>query len=128
MRREGIRHEAYLDTRGIWTIGVGHTGPEVHRGLIWTDEQIADEFMRDSQWAVRAVNCVVASLNQNMFDALVSFTFNVGAGAFGTSTMKKFLDKGLYKDAADQFPLWDKPPEILGRRLEEQKQFLSLTN
>lgn len=126
MKREGIRHEAYLDTRGIWTIGVGHTGPEVHRGLVWTDEQIADEFMRDVQWAVRAVNCVVAPLNQNMFDALVSFTFNVGMKAFGTSTMKRYLDAGLFKDAANEFDKWNQPPEIVGRRMEEKAQFLEV--
>jgi lysozyme len=44
---EGRRHEAYQCTMGVWTIGIGHTGPEVHSGLTWTDDQIDDAFDAD---------------------------------------------------------------------------------
>jgi len=44
---EGRRHKAYKCTQGVWTIGVGHTGPEVHEGLEWTDEQIDAAFELD---------------------------------------------------------------------------------
>jgi lysozyme len=122
--REGKRNKAYLDTKKIWTIGVGHTGDEVHEGLVWFDSDILQAFQKDVKWAEDAVNTVKAVLNQNMFDALVSFVFNVGATAFAKSTMKKLLDQGLYKDAADQFDQWHKPPEIIGRRNGEKAQFL----
>jgi lysozyme len=122
--REGSENRAYKDTKGIWTIGVGHTGPEVKQGLVWSDDKVNSEFIKDVQWAVDAVNQTVVPLNQNMFDALVSFTFNVGSHAFLTSTMKKLLDQGLYKDAADQFDRWNKPPEIVARRSGEKQQFL----
>ncbi len=48
MAREGKRNEAYLDTAEppVWTIGYGHTGPEVHEGLVWTDEQVEEAFGR----------------------------------------------------------------------------------
>lgn len=122
--REGVRNKAYQDSKGIWTIGVGHTGPEVKSGVVWTDSQVNDAFMHDIQWAVDTVNGVQTQLNQNMFDALVSFVFNVGKYAFATSTMKKLLDKGLYKDAAEEFDKWVYPPEIKGRRMSEKNQFL----
>lgn len=123
--REGFKNRAYKDSKGIWTIGVGHTGPEVKQGLVWTDDQVVATLLKDVQWAVEAVNQVVVPLTQNMFDALVSFTFNVGSHAFLTSTMKKLLDRGLYKDAAEQFDRWNKPPEIVGRRTSEKQQFLT---
>jgi len=44
---EGRRNEAYQCSMGVWTIGIGHTGPEVHEGLVWTDDQIDDAFDAD---------------------------------------------------------------------------------
>lgn len=122
--REGVRYKAYKDTKGIWTIGVGHTGPEVKEGLVWTDNQVNQAFMHDIQWAVDSINGVNAVLNQNQFDALVSFVFNIGATAFATSTMKRLLDKGKYAEAAAQFDRWVIPKEITSRRMSEKAQFL----
>jgi lysozyme len=123
--REGFRNKAYRDTKGILTIGVGHTGPEVHEGLVWTDKQVAEAEAKDLQWAEEAVNKVKAPLTQNQFDALVSFVFNIGANAFAKSTMKKLLDAGDYAGAAKQFDRWVIPVEITGRRMSEKAQFLS---
>jgi len=121
--REGKRNKAYRDTKGIWTIGVGHTGPEVHEGLLWSDTQIMDAFKADVKWAEDAVNSCTHPLNQHQFDALVSFVFNIGAGAWHKSTMKKLLQLGNVAAATDQFDRWRFPPEILGRRMQEKKQF-----
>lgn len=123
--REGKRNKAYLDTKGIPTIGVGHTGPEVKLGLIWTDEQIEYALAKDVLWAEEAVNDVNCLLNQTQFDALVSFVFNIGASAFAKSTIKKLLDKGEIKLAAEQFNRWIIPKEITARRMSEKAQFLS---
>lgn len=121
--REGRRLRAYLDTKGIPTIGVGHTGPEVHLNLVWTNQQVMEAFKRDVRWAEDAVNSCTYPLKQNQFDALVSFVFNVGAGAFNRSTLKKLVNLGNLKAAADQFDRWKIPPEIVGRRMQEKKQF-----
>lgn len=123
IQREGFRNTAYRDTKGILTIGVGHTGPEVRAGLTWTDEQVEEAFKKDVKWAVEAVNKVLQPLTQNMFDALVSFTFNVGKAAFLNSTMRKLLDKGDYAGAKAQFDRWHIPKEIIGRRNSERDQF-----
>lgn len=123
--REGKKNKAYLDTKGIPTIGVGHTGPEVKMGLVWTDQQIEYALAKDVLWAEEAVNEVNCILTQNQFDALVSFVFNIGASAFAKSTMKKLLDKGEIKLAAEQFNRWIIPKEITSRRMSEKQQFLS---
>lgn len=124
--REGSKRKAYRDVKGILTIGVGHTGPEVKDGLIWTDAQIRDAFDKDVAWAVDTVNeSVKVPLNQNMFDALVSFIFNVGKYAFTQSTMLKLLNLGFYKDASNEFDKWNKPAAIVARRASEKQQFLA---
>lgn len=123
--REGRRKAAYQDSKGIWTIGVGHTGPEVKRGLVISDAEIDRLLEMDVKWAEDAVNQVQSPLNQNMFDALVSFTFNVGKYEFLASTMKRMLDEGDYKGAWQQFDRWVIPKEITGRRMDEKKQFIT---
>ena len=124
-QREGTRFTAYKDTKGIWTIGVGHTGPEVVEGLKWTSAQVDFALAKDVLWAEEAVNEVNSILTQNQFDALVSFVFNVGATAFAKSTMKRMLDAGKFDEAALQFNRWVIPKEITGRRMSEKAQFLS---
>ena len=123
--REGLRLKAYKDTKGIWTIGVGHTGPEVTEGLVWTKEKAHEVFKQDVAWAEDAVNLVRVPLTVNQFDALVSFVFNVGAGAFKRSTMLKMLNVGDYAGAAKQFDRWVIPIEITSRRMSEKAQFLT---
>lgn len=126
-KREGRRKKAYLDTKGIPTIGIGHTGPEVYMGLVWTDQQIDDAFADDIKWAEDAVNKYVkVALTQNQFDALVSFTFNVGKTAFIRSTLVKMLNAGDYEGAAKQFDRWHIPAEIISRRDSERDQFNGL--
>ncbi len=123
--REGSRNKAYKDTKGIWTIGVGHTGPEVVAGLQWTDAQVADALRADVRIAEKAiVDNVKVFLTQDQFDALASFIFNVGTGAFKRSTLLKVLNLGNYKEAAAQFDRWNIPPEIIGRRNSEKAQFI----
>jgi lysozyme len=125
-KREGVRMRAYLDTKGIPTIGVGHTGPEVYIGLVWTMQQVDDAFADDIQWAEDAVNGYVkVALTQNQFDALVSFVFNIGETQFRRSTLLKVLNKGDYIEAANCFDMWHKPVAIIGRRDSEKAQFLS---
>lgn len=126
---EGCKLFAYLDTGGVWTIGVGHTGPEVVKGLSCTMEQAMKWLAEDSTEAQEAVNKLVkVPLTQNQFDALVSFVFNVGVNAFAKSTMLRKLNLGDYAGASKEFPRWNKDngKEILGltkRRLLEQGVF-----
>jgi lysozyme len=122
--REGSRKKAYQDTKGIWTIGVGHTGPEVVKGLVWSDQQILDQLRKDVAITEKCLDDnVVVLLGQDQVDALCSFIFNVGVNAFRRSTMLKFINKGMMKEAANEFDRWHIPPEITSRRNSEKSQF-----
>lgn len=124
IQREGSKTFAYKDVKGIWTIGVGHTGPEVVEGLVWTTAKIDAVLLTDITWAEAAVNAVDCPLSENQFDALVSFVFNIGASAFYNSTMRRLLNKGEYELAAKQFDRWVIPKKITARRMSEKAQFL----
>ena len=126
---EGCKLFAYLDTGGVWTIGVGHTGPEVVKGLSCTLEQVTKWLAEDVREAEDAINRLVkVPLTQNQFDALVSFVFNVGVNAFKGSTMLQKLNGKDYVGASNQFPRWNKDngrviTGLTKRRLLEQSVF-----
>lgn len=123
-QREGKRNDAYLDSVGVATIGVGHTGPEVHLGLHWTDQQVEAALAKDIHKFEDAVNFSVnVPIPQCSFDALVSFSFNVGDQALKTSTLVKKINAGDMEEAAHQFDRWHIPPEITPRRNAEREQF-----
>lgn len=112
-RFEGLELEAYQDSVGIWTIGYGHTDeagePRVTPGMRITEQEAEAILRRDLGQYERAVNRLVkVDLNQNEFDALVSFTFNLGAGALGSSTALKRLNAGDRAGAAEALTWWNK--------------------
>ena len=129
-----IVHEAivlsrYRDSKGIWTIGVGHTRaagglvPEAFTGLLTIGEAL-DLLRSDVANYEAAVNAAVGvPLRQHEFDALVSFHYNTGAIA--SATLTATLNGGDYKLAGEQFLNWLKPPEIKRRRQAESTLFLN---
>ncbi len=136
-RFEGLELEAYQDIAGIWTIGYGHTGPDVQPGMKISERDAEELLRRDLKPREQAVaSATKASLNQNEFDALVSFVYNVGANAFRGSTALKRLNKGDRIGAADALTWWNKATvggvlrEVLGltrRRAAERALFLTPT-
>jgi len=128
---EGCSLTAYWDSLGsVWTIGYGHTGG-VHKGQVITKQKALDLLKSDCSGAASAVNRLVkVAINQNQFDALVSFTFNCGSGALQSSTLLKLLNAGDYKGAANEFPKWNHAggkvvAGLTRRRNAEKKLFLS---
>jgi lysozyme len=133
-RFEGFRSEAYKDTGGVFTIGYGTTTwneKPVVAGQTITEKEAILALQHDVAWAQTAINQLVrVPLTQNMFDALSSFVYNIGADAFSKSTMLKLLNSGDYRGAANQFTRWvfDNGKQIAGlvsRRLTEQSLFTS---
>lgn len=129
-RFEGLRLEAYQDRAGLWTCGYGHTSG-VKSGDTCTSAQ-ADEWLEsDVADAERAVNVLVkVPLNQNQFDALVSFTYNLGWSALEGSTLLRILNAGATSLAAREFLKWDHVAGVvseglLRRRTAEQELFLT---
>ncbi|MEM9421093.1 MAG: lysozyme [Pseudomonadota bacterium] len=108
-RFEGLRLEAYYDDVGVLTIGWGHTGSDVFEGQVITEPQAEDLLAKDLQRFESGVNgSVKVRITQSMFDALVSFSYNVGVGALKKSTALKRLNKGDYEGAAEALTWWNK--------------------
>jgi GH24 family phage-related lysozyme (muramidase) len=129
-KHEALRLEAYLPTpNDVWTIGYGHT-KTAKKGMRITERGAEELLKGDIAWAEAAVrNRVKVPLNQNQFDALVSFVFNVGETAFASSTLLRLLNQGKYQEAADQLLRWDKQKGkvlrgLTRRRAEERSLFL----
>ena len=85
-QHEGFRARAYKCPADVWTIGFGHTRG-VKSGDVITKEQGERFLIQDVQIAEQEVNSHGLTFNQNQFDALVSFVFNVGSGNFTRSTL-----------------------------------------
>jgi len=108
-RSEGFRSRVYLDAAGFPTIGYGHRllHPESFSNGI--DEVQAERILaydvREAEQAV--LRLVKVPLNQGQFDALVDFSFNLGAGKLAESTLLKDLNAGRYDAAQEQLLLWD---------------------
>lgn len=130
---EGLVLKAYPDpaTGGKpWTIGYGHT-----KGVKQGDkisEQTAEEFLKNDLklFEAEVSSLIKVSINQNQFDALVSFAFNNGSNALSGSTLLKRLNEGNFRAAADQFTRWVYANNkfmkgLYNRRQAERELFLS---
>lgn len=103
---EGLKLEAYKDSAGTWTIGYGHTSG-VYEGQTITKDKAIEFLKQDIKSAENAVNNLVkVEINQNQFDALVSFTYNLGSGSLSRSTLLEKLNSGDIEGAADEFDRW----------------------
>lgn len=106
-RWEGLELVAYRDVAGVWTIGYGHTGPDIDPGATITEAEAETLLRRDlvsREETVSGLVCV--PLNQHEFDALVSFEFNTG-GLVRSTTLKR-LNKGDRPGAAEALAWWNK--------------------
>ncbi len=118
---EGVVLHPYICPGGYMTIGVGHmlTKSELHSGkinigdesVIWqkglTHKQADTLLAKDLEEVERQVDAMVsAPLTQGQFDALVSFVFNVGPGAFANSTLRKLVNLRRYSEVPGQFRRW----------------------
>ena len=132
---EGFRAKPYADSGGKMTVGYGHLivpGDGVGgSGDVITTLKATELLSGDVGRTVGAVNNGVTSIIiQNQFDALVIFAYNVGTGAFGSSTLLRMLNAGDVQGAAEQFLRWDRVGGVpnaglRNRRLAEQKLFLT---
>ncbi|NJL51166.1 MAG: lysozyme [Hydrococcus sp. SU_1_0] len=126
---EGLRLAAYQCSAGVWTIGYGHT-KTAKPGKCITLEQANKLLTEDVVGFEQAVRMLVkVPLNQNQFDALVSFAFNVGVSGFQNSQLLVSLNKGHYSVAAKQLMRWVhagkvRIPGLVRRRQREYDLFM----
>lgn len=130
---EGLRLTSYQDQGGVWTIGYGSTmnvWPNMTITQEEADDRLATQLFQTEQCVI---NSVSVPLNQNQFDALVSFVYNIGCGAFKKSTLLKLLNYSSYQGAANQLLAWNKVNGVLNvgltnRRNKEREVFLEVPN
>jgi len=135
---EGWSSTPYQDPGGVWTIGFGSTydlnGNKVTKdtppitkpeGIVLLERELTSAYQIVN-------NDVRVSLTDEQREALDDFVFNVGQGNFEASTLLKYLNEGLYEQAAEQLILWDKQKGVvlaglLKRRYQEMTTFISGT-
>jgi len=126
-RFEGLRLKPYLCPAGIATVGYGHTYLVNINDPAITEEEADRLLAQDIKLYEKAVNEMVkVPINQNMFDSLISFAFNLGTGALRGSTLMKKLNSG--KPCAEEFDRWifaagKALPGLVRRRAAERRLF-----
>ena len=132
---EGCKLTAYQDSVGVWTIGYGWTKPvdgKPIRAGMTIKQETAERLLKTGlvSYESDVSRLVKVGLTQGQFDALVSFTYNLGARSLSTSTLLRKLNAGDYATAADEFLRWNKAGgKVLNgltrRREAERALFLS---
>jgi GH24 family phage-related lysozyme (muramidase) len=132
---EGCKLTAYQDSVGVWTIGYGWTQPvdgKPIRAGKTIKQETAERLLKTGlvSYESDVSRLVKVGLTQGQFDALVSFTYNLGARSLSTSTLLRKLNAGDYAGAADEFLRWNKADgKVLNgltrRREAERALFLS---
>lgn len=127
-RWEGLRTNAYQCPAKVWTIGYGHTRG-VKPDMMISHQHAEDLLLEDLMEYEEAVRELVkVPLSQGQFDALVSFSFNVGVGALASSTLLRKLNQGQYREAVAELHRWNKAgktvlPGLVERRNDEHALF-----
>lgn len=105
---EGLELTAYQDPAGIWSIGYGHTPS--YEGQTITDVDAAELLAADVGWACACVYGATHDVptTDNQFSAMVSIAYNIGAGAFRSSSVLRLHREDDSANAARAFLLWDK--------------------
>lgn len=132
---EGCKLTAYQDSVGVWTIGYGWTQPvdgKPIRAGMTIKQETAERLLKTGlvSYESDVSRLVKVVLTQGQFDALVSFTYNLGPRSLSTSTLLRKLNAGDYAGAADEFLRWNKAGgKVLNgltrRREAERALFLS---
>ena len=133
---EGLRTKAYKAhfSEKYYTIGYGHYGADVSPNDVCTEAWAEQQLKKDiKNFEINIASALIdddIEVNQNQYDALVSFAYNVGVKSLTSSTLWKKLKQGDYEGAANQFLRWNKcnGVELSGltkRRDAERKLFLS---
>ena len=112
-----------------YTIGYGHYGADVKKNMKITKEKAEELLKNDIKYFEECVNTYVkVPITQSMYNALVSFTYNVGGGAFKKSSLLKYVNKKQFKKASNEFKKWNKCGGkvlngLVKRRLLEKTEF-----
>lgn len=127
---KGVSGAALTGLKGApYTIGYGST-QGVIKGLVWTQDQAESALLKHVTEVVESILKISPTLSGNRLDAVTSFVYNLGIGSYKSSTLCKLISKNNWKDAAEQFVLWDMAggevmTGLLRRRNCERDLFMS---
>jgi len=130
---EQCRLTSYMPTaHDVPTIGWGSTGPDIHMGMTWTQEQADARFATDLNRFANSVEAMLAGskTTQGQYDAMCSLAYNIGAENFRKSTLRRLHLAGKSDQAAAQFDVWNKQAGVVlkglvRRRAAEKAMYLS---
>lgn len=126
---EGFRSHAYQDSVGVWTIGYGHTKNVQPTDIVSTAQGYRILAYELVEYENYVKNYVTVPLHQHQFDALVSWTYNLGPTNLKNSTLLKVLNKGRYDLVPDEIRRWNKAGgkvlEGLVKRREAEAQLFA---
>ncbi|WP_049101673.1 lysozyme [Klebsiella oxytoca] len=104
---EGVRYEPYRDVVGVWTVCYGHTGNDIIQGKTYTKAECDALLNKDLALVARQIDPFIQKpIPEAMRGALYSFTYNVGAGNFKSSTLLRKINQGDMKGACEQLRRW----------------------
>ena len=135
---EGLMLNPYLCSAGKPTIGWGSTYYPDGKKVTLQDKEITEEkafeileYIANKDFGNNINKVVKVPLNQNQFDALVSFAYNVGNGNFNSSTLLRKLNSSDYEGAANEFKKWNRSGGKilagLARRRKAEKELFDRT-
>ena len=132
-RFEGCKLEAYLCPANVWTVGYGHTGPDVIKGLKISQGTAEVLLRQDLAKFEAAVTKYAGPAFQNQFDAMVSLCYNIGQGNFSKSSVARLHKHGQFNGASAAFLLWNKAggkilAGLVNRRKAERNLYLGEAN
>lgn len=121
---EGCKLVAYQDIAGIWTIGWGHTGKDVHQGLVWSQEQADEALEHDLLAADALLELYSPDLADGALEAITDFVFNIGIGHYRASTLCQLVNERNWPAVKTELTKWDHSngvvvPGLLRRREAE---------
>ncbi len=118
---EGCRLQPYQCSAGVWTDGIGNTSGVIP-GKIITERQAAEGLISNVLRVERALErCVKQQPPQKVYDATVSFAFNVGTGNACSSTLVKLLNQRRWADACRQLPRWVYVKGVFNQGLDNRR-------
>lgn len=130
-RFEGCKLKAYRCPAGVWTVGWGSTGPDIAAGTVWTQKQADGRLEEDLTRFVAGVlkTSPILKDHPNKLYAVTSFAYNVGLGAYQSSTLRRRIDVAAWDEAAKEFGKWTKAggkvlPGLVTRRKAEADLFV----
>lgn len=118
---EGCRTTPYQCSANVWTNGIGHTEGVTPQSVV-SDRQVAVNLVYDVMRVERGIAaCMPVAMPQQVYDAVVSFTFNVGVRAACTSTLATFINRGEWRSACQQLQRWVYVKGVKNKGIENRR-------